>query len=137
MTRACLLDTDTLSELIKGKNAAVLQAGIEYLAVHGRLTFSIITRYEILRGLRARGARRQEERFHDRCRASEVLDLTDEIVDRAASIYAELHRAGELISDADILIAATALVHRMPLVTGNEDHFRRVAELEVGTWRSG
>jgi len=45
-----LLDTDTLSAVMR-RNEAVLRQLNEYLAVHGSLSFSIITRYEILRGL--------------------------------------------------------------------------------------
>jgi hypothetical protein len=38
-----------------------------------------------------------------------VLPLTDAVVMRASDIYADLYRRGQLIGDADILIAATAL----------------------------
>lgn len=50
MPRA-LIDTDTLSEVIKGRDPHVLRQAGEYLSAHQRFTFSIITRYEILRGL--------------------------------------------------------------------------------------
>ena len=53
---------------------------------------------------------------------------------RAALIYADLYRRGELIGDADILIAATALVENLVLGTNNERHFRRVAGLAVENW---
>lgn len=49
-------------------------------------------------------------------------------------IYADLYRRGELIGDADILIAATALVENLVLGTNNERHFRRVAGLAVENW---
>jgi predicted nucleic acid-binding protein len=62
--------------------------------------------------------------------------LTDEIVTQAASIYAVLHRQGQLISDADILIAATALSHGLTLVTENPDHFKRIIGLRTESWRS-
>jgi tRNA(fMet)-specific endonuclease VapC len=132
---SCLLDTVTLSEVIKGHDASVLVRAREYLAVHGRFQFSIITRYEILRGLRAKDAFRQVERFEEQCRASLVLPLTDEVVVRAAGIYGILHQRGSLIEDADILIAATALVHGLPLVTENASHFVRIPDLAVESWR--
>ncbi|MFL9463152.1 MULTISPECIES: PIN domain-containing protein [Nostocales] len=47
-----LLDTDTLS-LILRQNPLVLAKAQSYLAQHSRFTFSIITRYKILRGLKA------------------------------------------------------------------------------------
>jgi len=43
-----LLDTDTLSEVMKGKNPSVEQRAREYLRAHGQFRFSVITRYEIL-----------------------------------------------------------------------------------------
>lgn len=53
-----LLDTDILSAIMKGNPLAVARAG-EYVTEHGSLTLSIITRYEILRGLKAKNATAQ------------------------------------------------------------------------------
>jgi tRNA(fMet)-specific endonuclease VapC len=131
-----LIDTDTLSEVMRGRDPRVRRRAAEYLAAHGRFAFSVITRYEILPGLKAKQAARQVAAFEARCRASDVLPLSDAVVDRAAEIYGELHRAGQLISDADILIAATALVHGLPLMTNNAAHFSRVPGLTWGSWRS-
>jgi tRNA(fMet)-specific endonuclease VapC len=129
------LDTDTLSEVMKGRDRSVAQRALDYLAAQGAFTFSIITRYEILRGLRAKEATQQLQTFEARCKHSNVLPLTDEIVGQAAEIYGYLYRRGELISDADILIAATALVNRMMLVTENVDHFQRIVGLPIESWR--
>lgn len=131
-----LLDTVTLSEVIKGRDLEVLRRAREYLSVHGRFQFSIITRYEILRGLKAKDAFRQVERFEEQCRASLVFPLSDEIVVRAAEIYGSLRKRGALIEDADILIAATALVHGLELVTENLSHFSRIPDLVIEGWRS-
>lgn len=54
---------------------------------------------------------------------------------RAAAIYADLQQRGELISDADILIAATALEHGLVIATGNVTHFGRIPGLQVVNWR--
>ena len=131
-----LLDTVTLSEVIKGRDPEVLRRAGEYLSQYGSFQFSIMTRYEILRGLNAKDAFRQIERFEDRCRESTVFPLTDEIVVRAAEVYGTLHKRGTLIEDADILIAATALVHGLALVTENASHFDRIPDLIVESWRS-
>lgn len=74
--------------------------------------------------------------FEERCRQSNVLPLTDDVIVRAADIYADLHQQGQLISDADILIAATALVHGLNLVTENVAHFRRISGLNIESWRA-
>ncbi len=52
----------------------------------------------------------------------------------AADIYADLRRKGELIGDADMLIAASALVHGLGVVTNNEEHFERIAGLYMENW---
>jgi len=71
-----LLDTDTLSEIMKGKNASREKHAGEYLKIHGRFRFSVITRYEILRGLKAKQATRQLAIFEDRCKRSYLYIAT-------------------------------------------------------------
>jgi len=87
-----LLDTDTLSEVIKGRDPQVRQHARRYLEVYGRFTFSIITRYEILRGLKAKKAARQIAAFERQCQESNVLPLTDQVVIQATDIYADLYQ---------------------------------------------
>ena len=128
-----LLDTDVLSAVMR-KNPMAVERARSYLEVHLQLTFSVITRYEVLRGLLAKGAAKQLAAFDLLCTRSRVLPLTDPIIVQAASIYADLYRRGELISDADILIAATALTHGLAVVTNNEALFRRIRSLPVENW---
>ncbi len=129
-----LLDTDILSELLK-QHPLVLQRVRTYLAEHERLAFSIITRYELLRGLRAKQAWAQEAAFTLLCQSSLIFPLTDQIVDRAATLYGELYRQGALLPDADLLIAATALEAQCTLVTNNLAHFQRIPTLVIETWK--
>ena len=48
-----ILDTDILSTLMR-RTPAVLSRARHYSVYHPKLTFSLITRYEILRGLKAK-----------------------------------------------------------------------------------
>jgi tRNA(fMet)-specific endonuclease VapC len=132
-TQVALLDTDILSAVMRQHPAAVARARA-YLAVHHRLTFSIITRYEILRGLQAKKATAQLAAFDRLSSVSTILPLTDAIVIRAATIYADLHQRGVLIGDADILIAATGLEHQLIVVTNNERHYQRIAGIQLENW---
>lgn len=93
-TGTVLLDTDTLSEIAKGRDLSIQSRAQEYLARHLRFQFSIITRYEILRGLKAKDAHRQIAAFEEQCRRSKVLPLADEIVVQAAQLYADLRKRG-------------------------------------------
>jgi tRNA(fMet)-specific endonuclease VapC len=83
----------------------------------------------VLRGLLAKEAVKQLAAFDQLCATSRVLPITDTTIVRAASIYADLYQRGELISDADILIAATAITNGLAVITNNERHFRRVPNL--------
>jgi tRNA(fMet)-specific endonuclease VapC len=128
-----LVDTDTLSALMKQRPAALANAHA-YLAIHNHLTLSVITRCEILRGLKAISATAKEAAFAQFCAANVILPVTDAIILRAAEIYADLYQQGLLIGDADILIAATALEHGLALVTNNTNHFNRIANLQLQNW---
>ena len=65
---------------------------------------------------------------------SEIVTLNRTIMIKASEIYSTLKRRGELIGDADILIAASCLVRNMTLITNNENHFRRIDNLPVENW---
>lgn len=55
-----------------------------------------------------------------------ILSLTEPVMERFARIRAYLRRAGQLIPDLDLLIAATAIHHGLQLVTRNLRHFGRI-----------
>ena len=46
-------------------------------------------------------------------------------------IRAKLEETGQILADADLQIAATALYHGLDLVTGNLRHFRRIDGLRI------
>ena len=128
-----VLDTDTLSAIMRQDSTVISQAQ-NYLSIQPHLTISIITRFEILRGLYAKNATSQIAAFHTMCQSMEVLPLTDAIIVRAADIYGRLHQTGQLIGDADILVAATCFENGCEIVTNNTSHFSRIQGLVVQNW---
>jgi len=132
-TEQSLIDTDVLSAIMRTHPVAIAQAK-KYLSVYRQLSFSIITKYEVLRGLKVKGSTTQISTFDHLCKKSQILLLTDEIISKAAEIYADLYKRGELISDADILISASAISNGLTLVTNNEKHFGRIAGLRLENW---
>lgn len=129
-----LLDTDILSELFKG-HALVKAKAKEYIREHRRLTISIITKYEILKGLKAKGAQKQVDAFTRFCGHNIVLPITDSVVAKASDIYALLRQQGELISDADILVAAIAITNDLVFISNNSSHFTRIKGLRLDNWK--
>jgi len=62
---------------------------------------------------------------------STVLPFTSDTAQMAAIIYRELRANNQLSDVRDILIAATAVVHALPLMTLNAGHFNRVQQLQL------
>ncbi len=52
-------------------------------------------------------------------------------MEKFAEIRALLRRRGELISDFDILLGATALHHDLTVLTYNKRHFERIPDLKL------
>lgn len=52
-----------------------------------------------------------------------------------AGVVRDLRSRGMLIGTNDLWIAASSLRHRLPVVTANVEHFRRVPGLEVIDYR--
>jgi tRNA(fMet)-specific endonuclease VapC len=129
-----LLDTDILSELFKGHNLVKSRAA-EYMREHSRLTISHITKYEILKGLKAKKAQKQIDAFTKFCTSNIVLPISDNAIVKAADMYASLKEQGELISDGDILVAAIAVTNDLVLVTNNTNHFSRIKDLKLDNWK--
>ncbi len=132
---ASLVDTDILSEILKQKNAVVLQNAAIYLQTFRQFTFCAITRYEVVRGLKAKKADRQLQQFATFCQHCQILPIAETIFDRAADLWVNANNIGKPQKDADLLIAATALEHGLTLVTGNTKDFSWIAGLALEDWR--
>jgi predicted nucleic acid-binding protein len=61
-------------------------------------------------------------------------EMPMDVWDKAADIYIALKQKGQLIKDADILIAAYCMVNDYTLVTRNKDDFKRIDGLVFVDW---
>lgn len=60
-----------------------------------------------------------------------VLPFDKEAAGIAAVIGKKLREQGSVIGTRDIFIAGICLAHKLPIVTGNREHFARVPGLKV------
>jgi tRNA(fMet)-specific endonuclease VapC len=134
-----LLDTDILSEVMKAKNLEVQRNANQYLEFFGRFTVSVITITEIVRGFQKSQEEQRLRSFIAFLEENNILQLGVEEAALAGKIAGDLERTGKSIGHMDPFIASTAIIHKMPLVTGNARHFVRVVELgyplELQNWR--
>lgn len=135
-----LLDTDILSEVLKGIDRAVATQATAYRQEHGCYTTSAVTITEIIKGFQRLGKDDRAQQFLTAMGAEEVLPLDREAAAIAGRIHGELERRGQTIGRADPMIAGIAIHHRLTLVTGNTKHFERIVELgfdlPLEDWRS-
>lgn len=131
--KAALVDTDILSEFLRG-NSKVVENTEKYLQFYDGINFSIITYYEILNGLLYKDAQKQLQKFTDFADLNKILPLTISAAKKAAEIYANLKKKGQPIGHTDCLIAGTVLTNGLQLVTNNINHFNRVEGLGLINW---
>jgi tRNA(fMet)-specific endonuclease VapC len=132
--KRCTLDTNIITAFLKN-DLNVVRKVSDYLDAFDCLSINIISYYEILRGLIDLGNRKKLQKFEEFIEENELIPIRKGTIQKAAEIYAYLKKRGNLIEDADILIAAIALVENLVLVTDNVRHFERVDGLQIENWK--
>ncbi len=117
-----LVDTDVMIWHLRGYAQATRR-----LDQLGTLTLSAVTYLEVLQGMRNRP---NSLRCRRCCSDATILPLTDTITQQAIALM-ELLTLSHRLQMGDALIAATALVHQLPLFTGNVKHFAAVEHLLI------
>ncbi|EPF21824.1 PIN domain-containing protein [Microcystis aeruginosa NIES-298] len=128
-----LLDTNIVSLIIK-RNLEIYQKIEDVKAQRKSIFISCITYFEIKRGFLAVAAPKQRERFNQLCQDYQIILLDDlAILEKAAEIHAHLRLRGLPIQTEDILIAATAIVKSL-IVVSNDSDLLRVEGLSLENW---
>jgi hypothetical protein len=123
-----LVDTDVLVWYLRGNERA--RTAIEQLQ---GFSVSVVTYIELLQGMRNKRELTALRRAMRQWPAV-VRHLDPEISARAAW-YVEQRFLSHALQLADALQAATATVHRLPLLTANARHYSAVTELQTGAFR--
>ncbi len=90
--------------------------------IYERGAVSIITMIEVLRGIHSEKRSRVKQLLEE---GFDVLGIDNDVVLRYCELYTALKREGQLIPDADLLIAATAIVNNLVLATKDKG-FKRL-----------
>ncbi|GAC1649456.1 MAG: type II toxin-antitoxin system VapC family toxin [Acidobacteriaceae bacterium] len=134
MSRLYMLDTDTISFLVKGRNPTIRDRFRTHAT--SELVISAVTRAELLYGLKALDPAHMLRVAVKRI-LEEIPSLSWQA--EAAEYYAEMRHqlttSRQLIGDLDMMIAAHALAIHAVLVTRNERHFSRIRlPLQMENW---
>jgi tRNA(fMet)-specific endonuclease VapC len=126
-----LLDTDTCSAYIKA-NPRVLNRFVQY---SGGLHVAAVTVGELyVWALRRRAPAHRLQQVQDLLQQVVVLDVNLPVAQKYGEVQAALLDAGTRAPEMDLLIAVTALVHGLTLVTHNTRHYTNVPGLSQVDW---
>ena len=119
-----LVDTDVLIWHLRGYAQATRR--LDQLSA---LVLSAVSYLEVLQGIRNKTELAAVKKMLER-RDATMLPITETVTQRAISLMESLGFSHGL-QMGDALIAATALEHRLTVLTGNAKHFAVVAGLGV------
>lgn len=136
-----ILDTNAVSELRKGRNVPSAAPIVAWASEvdEASLYLSVITILELEIGVRAherkdklQGAilRRWLDEMVRPTFAGRILPINEAVVLRCAPFHVP-----DKAPERDALIAATALVHRMAVVTRNVEDFERTGVAIINPWK--
>ncbi len=129
-----LLDTDAFSDIVRGV------PNVKWRFSHAppslvRVSSVTVKEIEYGRGLAPEKMTRRDGLIDALLRQVEAISFDVPDAHVAGRLRASLRRIGTPIGPYDVMIAGTALVHGLILVTANTREFSRVPGLQIENWR--
>jgi len=123
-----IIDTDVLIWYMKGNEKA-------YKAIEMANNFfiSVVTYMELVQGMRNKKELNSLRRSIHSWDAK-VLYISEEISSKAM-FYVEQHFLSHSLQLADAFIGATAVAYGLPILTGNDKHYRTVKDIQITKFR--
>lgn len=123
-----VIDTDVLIWYMKGNQNA-------YKTIENSKHFfiSVVTYMELVQGMRDKTELNNLRRALNAWGAK-ILYISEEISVKAM-FFVEQHFLSHSIQLADALIGATAISHGLPMLTGNDKHYKMLKELQIKKFR--
>jgi hypothetical protein len=123
-----LIDTDVFIWYLRGNNKA-----FRVIENTDSFCISVVTYMELVQGMRNKKELNSLRRALHAWEAK-VLYISEEISAKAM-FEVEQHFLSHSIELADALIGATAVVYGLPLLTGNDRHYRVIKGVQIRKFR--
>jgi len=123
-----IIDTDVLIWYMKGNQKA-------YMVVENSKNFfiSVVTYMELVQGMRNKNELNHLRRaLHGW--ETKILYISEEISVKAMFLV-EQHYLSHSLQLADALIGATAISHGLPILTGNDNHYKILKDIQINKFR--
>jgi predicted nucleic acid-binding protein len=127
---AYLFDTDAISELLRKKPLVAYLQWVKTIPREEQFTSAVVIG-ELYKGaFRSPARERHLKNIQQRVLPSVTVFPYDLATARVyGQVCAQLEEIGQVLADADLQIAATAVYHDLELVSGNLRHFERIPQL--------
>ena len=132
MGRSLILETTFLIDLEREHHRGMPGPAVEFLEANEHARFYLP--FTVAGELAAGTSMRDRAKWEAFIAPFYVLPSTADVSWQYGNAYRHLQSNANLIGSNDLWIAATALAYRMPVVTRNVEHFRRVPGLEVESY---
>ncbi len=124
-----IIDTDVIIWYMRGNEKA-------YKAIENSKNFfiSVVTYMELVQGMRNKN---ELENLRRALHAwnSKILYISEEISVKAM-FFVEQHYLSHSIQLADALIGATSIAYGLPILTGNDKHYKALKDIQIKRFRS-
>ncbi len=119
-----VIDTDILIWYMRGN-----EKSYKLIKNSNNFFISVITYMELVQGMRNKNELNQlRKALHEW--KTQILYVSEEISAKAM-FYVEQHFLSHSMQLADALIGATAIAYGLPILTGNDKHYRAMKDLRI------
>lgn len=119
-----VIDTDVLIWYMRGNEKAY-----QLIENSNNFYISVVTYMELVQGLRNKKELNALRKALHGWKA-QILYISEEISAKAM-FYVEQHFLNHSMQLADALIGATAIAHGLPILTGNDKHYKVMKDLQI------
>jgi hypothetical protein len=119
-----IVDTDVLIWYSRGNQQAID-------VIHGleRFSLSVVTYIEIIQGVRNKTELNAFKKALGILNA-QIIQI-DDLISTKAMFYVEQYALSHTMVLADALIGASSVIKQLPLITGNEKHYKHLPEIKL------
>jgi len=119
-----IVDTDVLIWYSRG-----YQKAIDVIHSFDKFSISVVTYIEIIQGVR------NKKELNTFKKALGILNVQviqiNELISTKAMFYVEQYALSHSMELADALIGASSIIKQLPLITGNEKHYKHLPEIKI------
>lgn len=124
------LDTDVIIHFLR-KNKEAVELMEKIIATKEKISTTSINEFELWKGVYRLYGKKRENSLRQFLSQVHRFGFDDKASKKAALVFENLRKKGDIIDALDIMIASIAIVNNESILTLNKKHFERIKGLRV------